>query len=339
MISWWQNIIFSWSWVLWLLPAIPPLAILIYYLAGRGRPALSLSSFQYLKGVSAPSIVKWRSILYLFRFMALVLLIMALARPQSRTGYKRIHGEGIDMMLVIDISTSMNAMDFLPNRIEAAKTQAIRFVEERYDDRIGVVVFSGEAFTVCPLTSDHEALKTLISNINFNQGQYLDGTAIGMGLAKGVERIKESNSKSKVIVLITDGENNRGSIQPIDAARIAKTFGVRVYTIGLGATQGKVLSPSGVNPDGSYVMQYLDLDIDEGMLTKIADLTGGKYFRASDDKNLERIYSDINKLEKSEFDKKGAEQRKEEFLPFLLAALFFILLEYALRYTTFDSLT
>ncbi|MEO5642081.1 MAG: VWA domain-containing protein [Bacteroidia bacterium] len=339
MMTWWQNIIFEWSWVLWFLPAIPPLAILMYYLAGRGRPALSLSSFQYLKGVRTPSIVKWRSVLYLLRFIAFILLIMALARPQSRSGFKRIKGEGINMMLVIDISESMDARDFRPNRMEAAKYEASRFVEERPDDRIGVVVFSGEAFTVCPLTSDHEALKVLIANINFNQGEYKVGTAIGMGLAKGVERIKDSKAKSKVIVLITDGENNTGSIQPIDAARIAKTFEVRVYTIGMGATQGKVLSPTIKNPDGSYVMQYQDLDIDEGTLSKIADLTGGKYFRASDDKNLERVYSDINQLEKSEFDKKGTEERKEEYLPFLLAALFFLLLEVSLRYTTFDSLT
>lgn len=242
-------------------------------------------------------------------------------------------------MLVIDISESMDARDFRPNRMEAAKYEASRFVEERPDDRIGVVVFSGEAFTVCPLTSDHEALKVLIANINFNQGEYKVGTAIGMGLAKGVERIKDSKAKSKVIVLITDGENNTGSIQPIDAARIAKTFEVRVYTIGMGAAQGKVLSPTIKNPDGSYVMQYQDLDIDEGTLSQIADLTGGKYFRASDDKNLERVYSDINQLEKSEFDKKGTEERKEEYLPFLLAALFFLLLEVSLRYTTFDSLT
>ncbi len=339
MIAWWHNIIFEWGWVLWLLAAIPPLAILIYYLAGKGRPALSLSSFQYLKGTTTPSIVKWRSILYLFRVIAIVFLIVALARPQSRTGFKEKHGEGIDIMLVIDISESMAAEDFYPNRMEAAKVQAIRFLEARRDDRIGVVIFGGEPFTVCPLTTDHDALKYLIANINFNHGEFQDGTAIGMGLAKGVERIKESNAKSKVVVLITDGENNTGSIQPLDAARIAKTFGVRVYTIGMGSTKGKVLSPTTKNIDDSFIMQYVNVDIDEGTLIQIADVTGGKYFRASDDKNLEQIYSDINNLEKSEYDKKGAEERKEEFLPFLLAALFFILLEFVLRYTTFDTLT
>jgi Ca-activated chloride channel family protein len=339
MITWWQNIVFEWAWVLWFLPAIPPFAILIYYLGGRGRPALSLSSFNYLKGISTPSIVKWRTVLHLLRFISIILLIIALARPQSRTGFKEKHGEGIDIMLVIDVSPSMEASDFRPTRMEAAKTEAIHFVDERPDDRVGVVVFSGEPFTVCPLTSDHEALKLLISNIASNQGEFDMGTAIGMGLAKGVERIKESQAKSKVVVLITDGENNKGTIQPLDAGRIAKTFGVRVYTIGMGATQGKVLTPTLMNPDGSYIQQYQDVDIDEGTLIQVAEMTGGKYFRASDSRNLEQVYSEINQLERSEFDKKGTEQRQEEFLPFLLAALFFILLEFILRYTTFDSLT
>ncbi len=339
MIAWWYNIIFEWAWVLWFLVAIPPLAILIYYLAGRGRPALSLSSFQYLKGTTAPSIVKWRSILYLFRVIAIIFLIVALARPQSRAGFKQKHGEGIDIMLVLDISGSMDAHDFLPNRLEAAKQQAISFVEERGNDRIGVVVFSGEAFTVCPLTTDHEALKILISNITLNTGLYEVGTAIGLGLAKGVERVKNTPAKSKVVVLLTDGANMSGLIQPIDAARIAKTFNVRVYTIGMGSTEGKVLAPTSQNPDGSFQMQYQDVNIDEAMLLEIATITGGQYFRAADQKNLERIYSEINLLEKTEFDKKGAEQRKEEFLPFLLCALCFLLLEFTLRYTTFDSLT
>jgi Ca-activated chloride channel family protein len=339
MMEWWHSIVFEWSWVLWLLPAIPPLAILIYYLGGRGRPALSLSSLQYLKGTTTPPIVKWRTVLYLLRFFSLILLIVVLARPQSRSEFREKKGEGIDIMLVIDVSPSMDASDFRPTRMEAAKVQAINFVEERPDDRIGVVIFSGEAFTVCPLTSDHAALTTLIAEITSNQGEFDMGTAIGMGLAKGVERLKESKSKSKIVVLITDGENNKGTIQPLDAGRIAKTFDVRVYTIGMGATQGKVLTPTLQNPDGSYVQQYQNVDIDEGTLIQVATTTGGKYFRASDDKNLERIYSEINQLEKSDYDKKGTEQRKEEFLPFLLAALFFVLLEFILRYTTFDSLT
>ncbi|CAN5147684.1 VWA domain-containing protein [soil metagenome] len=340
MMNWWQNIIFEWSWVLWFLLILPVIALLIYFFGNKNRPTLSLSSFQYLKDISTPSIVKWRISLYVLRILAVVALIMALARPQSKNGFKEKHGEGIDIMLVLDVSTSMNASDFRPTRMEAAKLEAIHFVDERPDDRIGIITFSGEAFTVCPLTSDHEALKILITNIETNGGEYEQGTAIGMGLAKGVERIKESKAKSKIVVLITDGkEQSSAPLQPLDAARIAKTFNVRVYTIGLGATQGKVLMPDLVNPDGSYVQQYKDVDIDEGTLIQIGNITGGKYFRASDGKNLEHIYSEINQMEKSAYEKKGTEQREEEYLPFLLFALALTLTELTLRYTIFDSLT
>lgn len=340
MISWWQNIVFEWGWVLWFLPAIPPFAILIYYMGGRGRPALSLSSFSYLKGVATPSIVKWRTVLYLFRFCAAILIVIALARPQSRTEFKKRQGEGIDIMIIVDISRSMKAIDFLPTRLEAAKREAIRFVETRKNDRIGVVVFSGEPFTVCPLTTDHDALKILIRNITPNEGQFEQGTAIGMGLAKGIERLQASTAKSKVAVLLTDGENFGGRIQPFDAARMAKTYNIRLYTIGMGALEGKVAAPSQQdNSDGTPRMEYQEVSIDEAMLSEMATHTGGRYFRAGDDKMLENIYSEINKLETSEYDKNRIEERKEEFLPFLLLALFFIVFEFTLRYTTFDSLT
>jgi Ca-activated chloride channel family protein len=341
MIEWWENIVFAEPWVLWLLPAVPVFAILIYYIGGRGRPALTLSSFRYLHGIRVPSKVKWRSVLYLFRFFTVILLITAFARPQSRNGFKRKHGEGIDIMLSLDVSTSMASEDFLPSRMEVAKMEAVKFVDERPDDRIGVVKFSGEAITVCPLTTDHESLKFLIENTDINGVQELEaGTAIGMGLAKAVERIRESKAKSKVIVLITDGkEESTAPIQPMDAARMAKTFNVKVYTIGLSSGGDQVLTASSQNPDGSYNQDYQNPNIDETMLMDIAKTTGGKYFRASDTKNLERIYSEINTMERSEFDKSGAEQRQDEFLPFLLGALVFVLLEFILRYTTFDSLT
>ncbi|HET6991428.1 MAG TPA: VWA domain-containing protein [Bacteroidia bacterium] len=342
MIDWWENIIFAEQWVLWLLPAVPVFAILLYYIGGRGRPALTLSSFRYLHGIRVPSKVKWRSVLYLIRFIIVIVLITAFARPQSRTGFIRKHGQGIDIMLCIDISTSMETSDDgigKSSRIESAREQALHFVDQRPDDRIGVVIFSGEAFTVCPLTTDHEALKLLIGQIDINDGSLEQGTAIGMGLAKAVERIKDSKAKSKVIILLTDGENGKGTIQPIDAARMAKTFGIRVYTIGLGASAGKVMAPISYNPDGSPNYAFQDVDIDEQTLMDMASTTGGKYFRASDSKNLKHVYEEINDLEKSDFDKNGTEQRKEEFLPFLIAALVFVLLEFSLRYTTFDSLT
>jgi Ca-activated chloride channel family protein len=337
MMQWWDNIIFAERRALWLLLLVPVLAVLIYLFGGKGRPVLTLSSFNYLNGIAIPAKVKWRIVLPILRLLALAFIIIAFARPQSRTGYKRSHGEGIDIMLSIDVSPSMEANDIQPTRIEAAKKQAEHFVDARPDDRIGVVIFSGETFTLCPLTADHEALKTLIANIS--SGSLDMGTAIGMGLAKAVERIKESKAKSKVVVLLTDGENNFGTISPLDAGRLAKTFNVRVYTIGLGAEKGKVLQPTMQNPDGSYVQQYQDVDIDEKTLVQIAEMTGGKYFRAGDSRKLEMIYSEINKLEKSEFDKKGTEQRQEEFLPFVTFALLFVLLEFILRYTVFDSLT
>jgi Ca-activated chloride channel family protein len=335
--NWWDSLIFADKWVLWFLPAIPVLGALIYFFGGKGRPVLRLSSFGFLKGIPVPSKVKWRILLPVLRLLALVLLITAFARPQSRDAVKHEHGEGIDIMLSIDISPSMDATDLDPSRIGAARIEATHFIDSRPDDRIGVVIFSGETFTLCPLTSDHEALKSMIMTIS--TGDLDMGTAIGMGLAKAVERIKMSTAKSKVVILLTDGENNCGTIAPLDAGRLAKTFGVRVYTIGLSTTAGQVLTPTMQNPDGSYVQQYQPVDIDESTLQQIATMTGGKYFRAGDTRKLEMIYSEIDKLEKSEFDKKGIEQRQEEFLPFLVVALLLILLEFTLRYTTFDSLT
>ncbi len=338
MMDWWYDLVFAEPWLLWLLLAVPVTGVLIYLFAGKGRPVLSLSSFRYLHGVQAPGKVKWRSVLYILRLLAIVLLITAFARPQSRKPVKRKHGQGIDIILTIDISSSMEATDFYPTRLEAAKQTAIQFVEARPNDRIGVVIFASESFSLCPLTTDHEVLKPMIANIQ--SGELEDGTDIGTGLAKGVERIKDSKAKSKVVVLLTDGKNeNPGIISPVDAARMAKTFNVKVYTIGLGSEEGNVLTPTMKNPDGSYVSDYVPVNIDEKTLIEAAEISGGKYFRAGDEHKLGQIYNEIDKLEKSEFDKKGTEQRKEEFLPFLLVALGLLLLEFILRYTVFDSLT
>jgi Ca-activated chloride channel homolog len=342
MMNWWYTLIFAQQWVLWLLPMVPLFVIYTYYFARKKKSVLKISSLNYLHGTRIPKKVKWRPILYILRTLSLILLLTAFARPQSLSGYKIKYGEGIDILLTIDISTSMDARDEgigRPSRMETAKIQAMNFVDERPADRMGVVVFSGEAFTICPLTTDHEALKLLIDNIDINGGELEQGTAIGMGLAKAVERINESKAKSKVIILLTDGENGKGTIQPIDAARMAKAFGVRVYTIGLSATQGKVQTPVSQNPDGSLNYEFREVAIDESTLGEIAKTTGGKYFRASDSKNLKRIYGEINSLEKSEIEKTEIEQRKEEFFPFLLVGLIFILLEFSLRYTVFDNLT
>ncbi|HTF03027.1 MAG TPA: VWA domain-containing protein [Bacteroidia bacterium] len=337
MIGWWHTVTFAQPWALWLLLVIPVIAVLLFIFGGRGRPALQISSLRFFAGVKKPAVVKWRPVLYVLRLLALGCLITAFARPQSKLAWKKNHGEGIDIMLSIDVSTSMDGTDFVPNRLEAAKEQANRFIDTRPDDRIGVVVFSGEAYSLCPLTTDHEALKYLVSNAS--HGSLDDGTAIGMGLAKAVERLEESEAKSRVVILLTDGENNAGAISPEDAARLAKTYGIRVYIIGLGGTSGQVLQPSLVNPDGSYVMTYQPVNIDEKALIDMATLTGGKYFRASDNERLKEIYDAINKMEKTKFDKEEAQQRKEEFLPLLFWVAFLLGLELLLRYTLFDSLT
>ncbi|MBI3510096.1 MAG: VWA domain-containing protein [Bacteroidetes bacterium] len=337
MIDWWDSLIFADKWALWFLLAVPVLAVAVFLLAGKGKPVLRLSSFRYLQGAPSPPIVKWRTLLYILRLGAIVLLIMAFARPQSKSEFKRSHGEGIDIMLAIDVSPSMNAIDISPTRMIAAKTQAERFIDARPDDRIGVVIFSAETFTLCPLTSDHEALKTMIETMD--PATLEMGTAIGMGLAKCVERLKDSKAKSKVIILLTDGENNAGIIAPLDAGKLAKTYNIRVYTIGLGANSGKVLAPVTQNPDGTFVQQYQDVDIDEATLMNIAKNTGGKYFRAGDSGKLEEIYNEINRMEKSEFEKNDNEQRQEEFLPFVNIAILLLFVEFILRYTLFDSIT
>lgn len=337
MIGWWNNITFAYPWALWGLLLIPVMSVLLYFFGGRGRPVMQISSLRFFSGLKTPARVRLRPVLYVLRMAALALLICAFARPQSKLAWRKNHGNGIDIMLCMDVSTSMNAVDFLPSRMEAAKTQAAKFVSVRPDDRIGMVVFSGEPYTLCPLTTDHEALSNLI--LQTGPGFLDDGTAIGMGLAKAVERLELSEAKSRIVVLMTDGENNAGVISPEDAARLAKTYNIKVYIIGLGATEGDVLQPTMQNPDGSYVSTYTPVNIDEKQLMEMAGTTGGKYFRASDDIQLEQIYTEINTMEKTEFDKDEAQARQEEFLPLMFWIAFLFGIEVLLRYTLFDSVT
>ncbi|HLG03355.1 MAG TPA: VWA domain-containing protein [Bacteroidia bacterium] len=337
MIEWWHSIKFENSLAFWLFLLLPLLALAIFLTGRKGKPLLRLSTFRYLQGLPEPAKVKWRGTLFVLRFLGLAALILAFARPQSKGEWKRSPGKGIDIILCIDVSLSMDNPDFSPTRLGAAKNEAIKFVDQRPNDRIGLVIFSGESFTMCPLTTDHQALKNILANVSLSN---LDrGTAIGMGLAKSVERLEKSKSKSKVVVLLTDGENNAGIILPVDAARLAKTFDVRVYTIGLGMTEGLVSKPLYQNPDGTIVYEYGEVNISDSSLTSIASITGGKYFRATDEKALQTIYAEIDKLEKTEFDKKEKQERKEEFLPFLFIALAAVGLEFVLRYTVFDTLT
>jgi Ca-activated chloride channel family protein len=267
---------------------------------------------------------------FLLRLLALSAIIVALAKPQTKYELQQTDGEGVDIVLCIDVSGSMTAQDFQPNRLEAAKAVAADFVNKRSTDRIGVVIFAGESFTQCPITTDHNVLLTAIENIH--NGLLEDGTAIGSGLGTSVDRLRTSKSKSKVIILLTDGENNGGLIDPKTAKEIAKAFAVKVYTIGVG-TDG--YAPQPVNTPLGVQMQNTKVTIDEKLLTEIANETGGKYFRAKDNESLSKIYGDINSLEKSKVEISTLTRYTEKFFPFVMAALALLLIEVLLRYTVF----
>ncbi|WP_461638955.1 vWA domain-containing protein [Labilibaculum euxinus] len=267
-----------------------------------------------------------RHALFVFRVLAIVFLVLAVARPQSSNSRRDVTTEGIDIVMSLDISSSMLARDFEPDRLEAAKEVAVNFITGREDDKIGLVIFSGESFTQCPLTTDHAVLINLFNDIQ--SGMIEDGTAIGLGLANAVNRLKDSKSKSKVVILLTDGVNNQGEIAPITAAELAKTFGIRVYTIGIG-TMG--MAPYPIQTAFGISMRNMPVKIDEEVLQQIADMTGGQYFRATDNNKLKAIYEQIDKLEKSKIEVKQYITKSEEYLIFALLAALFLLLEIALR--------
>lgn len=243
------------------------------------------------------------------------LLIIGLARPQSEDNWQDVKREGIDIVIALDISASMLAKDFKPDRLQASKRVAMDFVDDRPNDRIGLVVYEGEAFTQCPITTDHRVLKELFADVA--PGLIEGGTAVGSGLATALNRLRESEAKSKVVILLTDGVSNAGTIQPIDAARIAEQLGIRVYTIGVG-TRGKALSPVARYATGQYRYEYVDVDLDEATMQRIADLTGGKYFRATDEAKLKEIYGEIDRLEKTRIKVTEHRSKNEEYLPFVL---------------------
>lgn len=275
-----------------------------------------------------------RHILFALRILAVTLLIIVLARPQATDKFQDTSTEGIDIVLTLDISGSMLARDFKPDRLEASKNVATEFISGRPYDRIGLVIFSGESFTQCPLTTDHAVLVNLLREVQ--SGIIEDGTAIGMGLATAVNRIKDSEAKSKVIILLTDGINNRGEVAPATAASIAKTFGIRVYTIGVG-TQG--MAPYPVQTP--YGIQYQDMpvEIDEAILQDISQTTGGKYFRATDNDKLVQVYNEIDKLEKSKIDVRQFSRKEEKYLFPALIAFCLLILEILVRNTIFKNLT
>lgn len=308
-----------------------PLLITWYWFKNKKNTAdLRFSGLQMFNEIK-PSPKTWLiHSLFILRMLAIGLIIVALARPQSISTKQNISIEGIDIVMTIDVSGSMLARDFKPDRLEAAKNVADEFISRRPNDRVSLVIFSGEAFTQVPLTTDH----TMISNI-FNEvqsGMIEDGTAIGDGLATSVSRLKDSDAISKVIILITDGVNNSGSVDPISAAEIASMFGIRVYTIGIGSMG---MAPYPVQTPFGIQMQQMKVQIDEELLQKIASMTEGKYYRADNNKKLKEIYKEIDTLEKSKIDVQEFRKKHEAFLPFALLALALFSLEIILRYLVF----
>jgi Ca-activated chloride channel family protein len=292
--------------------------------------SLLISSNQMLQKIPKSNRLRFMHILFILRMLSLVFLILALARPQASNSWRTESTEGIDIVVTLDISGTMMAEDLKPNRLEAAKKTAIEFILSRPNDNIGLVVFSGESFTQCPLTTDHAVLVNLFNAIQY--GMIEDGTAIGLGLANAVNRIKDSKAKSKVIILLTDGSNNRGDIAPITAAEIAKSFGIRVYAIGVGS-YGMVNIP--VQTPLGIQYQQMDSEFDEESLKNIAEMTGGKYFRATDNNKLRNIYQEIDQMEKTKISVKEYNKKNEEYYLFALAAFLLLLTEILLRNTVF----
>lgn len=329
--DWFQNISFAYPEFFFLFVGIPVMVFWYFQKNLKAHGTVLISSVGSFAGARS-----WKNLLlhlpFLLRILAISSLIIALARPQFRNDQQLVNGQGIDIVLCLDISGSMLAQDFTPNRMEAAKNVASEFIDNRPADRIGLVIFSGESFTMCPLTTDRSVLKSQLFSVE--SGLLEDGTAIGSGLATGVERLRSSPSKSKVIILLTDGENNGGLIDPNTAKEIAKSLGVRVYTVGVG-TEG--FAPVPVQTPGGVIMQREKVSIDEKLLTQIANETGGKYFRAKDNESLRNIYVAIDKLEKSKIEITTLKKYSEEFFPFALAAVALLLMEYVLRFTVFKK--
>lgn len=314
--------------------AIPVMIALYVWRLKRQEGEFNYSSFTLFKGIQKSSKAIWRHSLFALRLIGFALIITALARPQSRSTWKDSKTEGIDIMLSVDVSLSMLAKDFKPNRMEVAKEVILDFIEARPNDRIGLVIFGGEAFTQCPLTTDHKVLMNMFPQIK--AGSLDQGTAIGLGLATAVSRIKDSKAKSKVIILVSDGVNNVGEVSPFTAGELAKTYGVRVYCIGVGS-KGKALQPVAIYAQGEYEYDYVDVDVDDKTMTEISEYTGGKYFRATNKENLVNIYKEIDQMEKTIISEKSFSNKAEHFLPFALAAAIILLLEFVLRFTIFKA--
>lgn len=331
---WMANIIFQAPWWLMLLLVIPAIILLRKKFRARHSPSgIEMTVEQ------APRIRTWRMVLFsltapLF-WLAIGLLIVAMARPRAEHVEEQVKGEGIDIFLVMDLSSSMLARDFEPDRLSVSKRVAVDFVSHRAYDRIGLAVFAGESYTQCPLTNDHQVLIDYLEQLEC--GQLEDGTAIGMGLAAAVNRLKDSQAKSKVVVLLTDGVNNAGYIRPATAAELAKQFNIKVYTIGVGS-YGQALSPVRRRANGDYMFGITNVEIDEELLTQIAEGTGGKYYRAVSEEALKQVYGEIDQLEKTEVEVTVYKRYKELYYFPLLAGFLLLAMLYILRSTVIRSL-
>lgn len=326
--SWYKEIEFANPAFLWLLIVIPLMIGWYIWRNQRLQGTLSISSLSGFLKIKKSNYSWLRHSGITLRSFALFAVIVALARPQSALSWENSTTEGIDIVIATDISGSMLAEDLKPNRLEAGKNIAIDFIKDRPNDRIGLVVFSGESFTQCPLTIDHDVLVNLFKGIN--NGMIEDGTAIGMGLATAVNRLKDSEAKSKVVILLTDGSNTAGSIPPATAAEIAKQMKVRVYTVGVGT---KGYAPYPVQTPYGIQYQQVPVTIDEGVLSNIAKITGGKYFRATNNEKLKQIYQQIDQLEKAKIAVTQYHKKTERFLPLVLIALALLLIEFLIRNT------
>lgn len=322
-----HNIVFENGWFLWFLLVIPLMVAHYIWRQGKANAPVKLSTAGFLADGRKTFRHYLRHALFALRMAALAMVTVVIARPQNVDRWQSSTTEGIDIVMALDVSGSMLARDFSPDRLEASKNVATEFISGRPYDRIGLTVFSGESFTQCPLTTDHAVLINLLRDVK--SGIIEDGTAIGVGLATAINRIKDSDAISKVIILLTDGVNNRGSIDPMTAAEIAKTFGIRVYTIGVGSrgyADYPVQTPFGTR------YQKMEVEIDEALLQQIAELTGGHYFRAVDNSSLQQVYGEIDKLEKSKIETREHSKRDEVFMAWALAALVLIGIELLLRY-------
>ena len=320
---------------LWLFLSFPLIIVWYFLTSKKVQPVLKISS---IKGFQQKSsfLAKVQPLLFVLKLLSLSLIILALSRPQTMDVSTRTKtNKGIDIVMAIDISSSMLAQDLKPNRLSSLKRVASSFIDDRISDRIGLVIYAGESYTKTPITSDRAIVKNALRDIRFD-GIIEDGTAIGMGLATAVNRLKDSRAKSKVIILLTDGVNNSGFIDPKIASELAVEYQIKTYTIGLGSN-GTARAPVGILPNGKFQYGLTKVEIDEALLKTIAKNTGGLYFRATDNKKLEEIYSEINKLEKTEVEEFKYFNYDEKFRPLILLALALILIEWLARNTLFKS--